>query len=342
VIFIDLRDREGLLQVVVDPDTADRLCRAEHLGREFCLRVTGKVRRRPAGTANANLASGQVELLTQELEILNPSATPPFALDEDVGEEIRLKYRYIDLRRDVMQQRLRLRHSVTRSMRGFLDGHGFVDLETPMLTKATPEGARDYLVPSRTQAGKFFALPQSPQIFKQLLMMSGFDRYYQVVRCFRDEDLRADRQPEFTQLDIETSFLTQEQIMGLMEGLIRSIFAEVLKRQPARPVPAADLCRGHAPLRLRQAGPAHPARARGRGRPGARLRVQGVRRSGRRPRGSRRGAARTAGGELSAQADRRLHGLCRPLWRAWARLHQGERRGRGSRRPAVADPEVPV
>jgi aspartyl-tRNA synthetase len=228
VIFIDLRDREGLLQVVVDPDTAAAFAIAEHLGREFCLRVTGKVRHRPAGTANANLASGQVEVLTQELEILNPSATPPFALEEDVGEEIRLKYRYIDLRRDVMQQRLRLRHSVTRSMRGFLDGHGFVDLETPMLTKATPEGARDYLVPSRTQAGKFFALPQSPQIFKQLLMMSGFDRYYQVVRCFRDEDLRADRQPEFTQLDIETSFLTQEQIMGLMEGLIRSIFAEVL------------------------------------------------------------------------------------------------------------------
>ncbi len=237
VIFIDLRDREGLLQIVVDPDTPAAFAAAEHLGREYCLRVTGRVRRRPAGTANANLASGQVELLTQELEILNPSATPPFALDEEVSEEVRLKYRYIDLRRDVMQQRLRLRHAVTRAMRNYLDGHGFVDLETPMLTKATPEGARDYLVPSRTQPGKFFALPQSPQIFKQLLMMGGFDRYYQIVRCFRDEDLRADRQPEFTQLDIETSFLTQEQIMGLMEGLVRTLFREVLKTELPDPFP---------------------------------------------------------------------------------------------------------
>ena len=237
VIFIDLRDREGLLQVVVDPDTPVAFEAAEKLGREYCLRVTGKVRHRPAGTANANLASGQVELLTRDLEILNPSATPPFALDEEVSEEVRLKYRYIDLRRDVMQQRLRLRHAVTRAMRNYLDGHGFVDLETPMLTKATPEGARDYLVPSRTQPGKFFALPQSPQIFKQLLMMSGFDRYYQIVRCFRDEDLRADRQPEFTQLDIETSFLTQEQIMGLMEGLVRTLFREVLKAELPDPFP---------------------------------------------------------------------------------------------------------
>jgi aspartyl-tRNA synthetase len=237
VIFIDLRDREGLLQVVVDPDTPVAFAAAEKLGREFCLRVTGRVRRRPAGTANPNLASGHVELLTQDLEILNPSATPPFALDEDVSEEVRLKYRYIDLRRDVMQQRLRQRHAITRAMRGYLDGHGFVDLETPMLTKATPEGARDYLVPSRTHPGKFFALPQSPQIFKQLLMMSGFDRYYQIVRCFRDEDLRADRQPEFTQLDIETSFLTQEQIMGLMEGLVRTLFREVLETDLPDPFP---------------------------------------------------------------------------------------------------------
>ncbi|MGA0706423.1 MAG: aspartate--tRNA ligase, partial [Steroidobacteraceae bacterium] len=237
VIFIDLRDREGLLQVVVDPDTAEAFARAEHLGREYCLRITGRVRRRPEGTANAQLASGQVELLAKALEILNESATPPFALDEDVGEEVRLRYRYLDLRREEMQRRLRLRHALTRAMRNYLDGNGFIDLETPMLTKATPEGARDYLVPSRTHPGKFFALPQSPQIFKQLLMMGGFDRYYQIVRCFRDEDLRADRQPEFTQLDIETSFLTQEEIMTLMEGLIREVFREVLGELLPDPFP---------------------------------------------------------------------------------------------------------
>jgi len=237
VIFVDLRDREGLLQVVVDPDTPDAFKAAEHLGREFCLRVTGRVRNRPAGTVNTNLRSGKVELLATELEVLNESATPPFALDEDVGEEVRLKYRYIDLRRDVMQKRLRLRHSITRAMRSYLDDAGFVDLETPMLTKATPEGARDYLVPSRVQPGKFFALPQSPQIFKQLLMMSGFDLYYQIVRCFRDEDLRADRQPEFTQLDIETSFLTQGEIMDLMEGLIRFVFKRVLDVDLPDPFP---------------------------------------------------------------------------------------------------------
>jgi len=237
VIFVDLRDRSGLLQVVFDPDTADAFKGAEHLGREYCIQVQGKVRPRPAGTANANLSSGQIELLAQKLVILNPSATPPFSLDEEVGEELRLKHRYIDLRRDVMQERLRRRHAITRAMREYLDGHHFVDIETPMLTKATPEGARDYLVPSRTHPGKYFALPQSPQIFKQLLMMSGFDRYYQIVRCFRDEDLRADRQPEFTQLDIETSFLTQEQVMALMEGLIRHVFSRVLRVQLPDPFP---------------------------------------------------------------------------------------------------------
>ncbi len=195
------------------------------------------MRRRPAGTANANLASGQVEVLARELVVLNASETPPFALDEEVGEEARLKYRYIDLRRDVMQRRLRLRHGITRAMREYLDDNGFVDLETPMLTKATPEGARDYLVPSRTQPGHFFALPQSPQIFKQLLMMSGFDRYYQIVRCFRDEDLRADRQPEFTQLDVETSFLTQAEIMELMEALIRFVFKRALGAELPQPFP---------------------------------------------------------------------------------------------------------
>ncbi len=201
------------------------------------MSVRGLVRARPAGTANANLASGQVEVIARELELLNRSEPLPFQLDETVNEEIRLKYRYIDLRREVMTQRLRLRHAVTRAMRSFLDEHGFVDLETPMLTKATPEGARDYLVPSRTHPGKFFALPQSPQIFKQLLMMSGFDRYYQIVRCFRDEDLRADRQPEFTQLDVETSFLKQDEIMALMEALMLHLFKAVMGVTIPGPLP---------------------------------------------------------------------------------------------------------
>jgi aspartyl-tRNA synthetase len=237
VIFVDLRDRSGLLQVVFDPDTAEAFKAAEHLGREYCIQVQGKIRPRPAGTVNPNLASGEVELLAKKLVVLNPSATPPFSLDEEVGEELRLKHRYIDLRRDLMQERLRRRHAITRAMREYLDDHHFVDIETPMLTKATPEGARDYLVPSRTHPGKFFALPQSPQIFKQLLMMGGFDRYYQIVRCFRDEDLRADRQPEFTQLDIETSFLEQTQVMALMEGLIRHVLSRVLKVQLPDPFP---------------------------------------------------------------------------------------------------------
>ena len=227
VIFIDLRDRDGLVQVVCDPDAPELFAVAESLRNEFVVSITGLVRARPAGTANANLASGKVEMLARHIELLNRSEPLPFQLDEQVSEEVRLKYRYLDLRRDVMANRLRQRHAITRAMRHYLDDAGFVDIETPMLTKATPEGARDYLVPSRTHAGKFFALPQSPQIFKQLLMVSGFDRYYQIVRCFRDEDLRADRQPDFTQLDIETSFLTQDEIMALMEGLIRHIFKTV-------------------------------------------------------------------------------------------------------------------
>jgi aspartyl-tRNA synthetase len=237
IIFVDLRDREGLLQVVFDPDAAEVFREAERLRNEFVIRVKGRVRERPSGTVNAHLASGRVELLAGELELLNRSEPLPFQLDEQVGEEVRLKYRYLDLRREVMSQRLRLRHRLTRAMRAFLDAHGFIDLETPMLTKATPEGARDYLVPSRTHPGKFFALPQSPQIFKQLLMIGGFDRYYQIVRCFRDEDLRADRQPEFTQLDIETSFLTQPQIMELMEALTRHFFQEVLGEALPDPFP---------------------------------------------------------------------------------------------------------
>ena len=227
VIFIDLRDRDGLVQVVCDPDAPELFTIAESLRNEFVVSITGLVRARPAGTANANLASGKVEMLARRIDLLNRSEPLPFQLDEQVSEEVRLKYRYLDLRRDVMAKRLRQRHAITRSMRQYLDDAGFVDIETPMLTKATPEGARDYLVPSRTHAGKFFALPQSPQIFKQLLMVAGFDRYYQIVRCFRDEDLRADRQPDFTQLDIETSFLNQDEIMAIMEGLIRHIFKTV-------------------------------------------------------------------------------------------------------------------
>jgi aspartyl-tRNA synthetase len=237
VIFIDLRDREGLVQIVCDPDAPALFAEAEKLRNEFVVRITGLVRARPAGTVNANLASGKIEILAREIELLNRSEPLPFQLDENVSEEVRLKYRYLDLRRDVMAQRLRLRHKVTRAMRAYLDDAGFIDVETPMLTKATPEGARDYLVPSRTHSGKFFALPQSPQIFKQLLMIAGFDRYYQIVRCFRDEDLRADRQPDFTQLDIETSFLSQEDIMQLMEGLIRHIFKVAVGVELPNPFP---------------------------------------------------------------------------------------------------------
>ena len=237
VIFVDLRDRDGLLQIVFDPDAAGVFAEAERVRGEYVLSVTGLVRQRPAGTANANLASGQVEVLAASVTVLNRSEPLPFQLDETVREEVRLKYRYIDLRREVMHKRLMLRHEVTRAVRRYLDAHRFVDIETPMLTKATPEGARDYLVPSRTHPGKFFALPQSPQIFKQLLMISGFDRYYQIVRCFRDEDTRADRQPDFTQIDIETSFLSQDEIMSLMEGLVRTLFKEVLAVDLPDPFP---------------------------------------------------------------------------------------------------------
>jgi aspartyl-tRNA synthetase len=237
VIFVDLRDREGLVQVVCHPDAAALFADAEKLRNEFVVRVAGTVRARPSGTVNATLATGEVEIVASELAILNRSDPLPFQLDESVSEEVRLRYRYLDLRREVMSQRLRQRHAITRSMRAFLDAQGFIDVETPMLTKATPEGARDYLVPSRTHPGKFFALPQSPQIFKQLLMVSGFDRYYQIVRCFRDEDLRADRQPEFTQLDIETSFLSLQQVTELMEALVRQVFHDVLRQELPDPFP---------------------------------------------------------------------------------------------------------
>ncbi len=237
VIFVDLRDREGLVQIVCNPDASEVFAVAEKLRHEFVVRVTGSVRERPVGTVNAQLASGRIEIVATDVELLNRADPLPFQLDEQVSEEVRLRYRYLDLRREVMNRRLRQRHAITRAMRDYLDGHDFIDIETPMLTKATPEGARDYLVPSRTHAGKFFALPQSPQIFKQLLMIGGFERYYQIVRCFRDEDLRADRQPEFTQLDVETSFLSQEQIMVLMEGLVRELFHKVMKLSLPDPFP---------------------------------------------------------------------------------------------------------
>ncbi len=237
VIFVDLRDREGLLQVVFDPDRADIFAEAERIRGEYVLAVTGLVRERPEGTINENLPTGHVEVLAHELEVLNRAETPPFHHDEHANEELRLKYRYLDLRRDNMTANLRLRHRVTTAMRNYLDEAGFVDVETPMLTRATPEGARDYIVPSRTHPGRFFALPQSPQIFKQLLMMSGLDRYYQIVRCFRDEDLRADRQPEFTQLDIEMSFVDEETIMSTMEGLMQHVFREALDIDLPDPFP---------------------------------------------------------------------------------------------------------
>ncbi|WP_413616594.1 aspartate--tRNA ligase [Halomonas cupida] len=230
VIFLDLRDRDGVAQVVVDPDTAEAFANADRARSEYVLRIEGRVRLRPEGTQNPNMPTGMIEVLAKQVEVLNTAATPPFQLDEHgkVGEEVRLKHRYIDLRRPEMLDKLRLRSRISHSVRAFLEGEGFLDIETPVLTRATPEGARDYLVPSRTHAGSFFALPQSPQLFKQLLMVAGFDRYYQIAKCFRDEDLRADRQPEFTQIDIEASFVEEADIMGVTESMIRSLFKDVL------------------------------------------------------------------------------------------------------------------
>jgi aspartyl-tRNA synthetase len=231
VIFLDLRDQRGIVQVVYDPDTDEHFQRADRVRSEYVLKVTGRVRARSDATVNSAMCTGEIEVLGKELEILNTAATPPFQLDEytNVGEDVRLQYRYMDLRRQQMQDRLILRSRITSAVRGFLDGEGFLDIETPILTRATPEGARDYLVPSRTHPGQFFALPQSPQLFKQLLMVAGFDRYYQVAKCFRDEDLRADRQPEFTQIDIETAFLGEQEIMAITERMIRELFQAVLE-----------------------------------------------------------------------------------------------------------------
>ncbi len=238
VIFIDLRDREGIAQIVFDPDRAEPFAIADSVRNEFVIRITGKIRNRPEGTVNPDMPTGEVEILGHTIEILNKAKTPPFQLDdENVHDDVKLKYRYVDLRRPAMQNNLRLRSQVVKEMRDFLDDRGFLDIETPMLTKATPEGARDYLVPSRTHPGNFFALPQSPQLFKQLLMMSGMDRYYQIVRCFRDEDLRADRQPEFTQLDIETSFMNENEITGMMEEMIHSLFKKIMNIDLPSPFP---------------------------------------------------------------------------------------------------------
>jgi len=238
VIFIDLRDREGLVQVVCDPDTPQTFAIADRLRSEYVVKVQGRVRPRPQGTVNPNLKTGEVEVLASTIEILNPALTPPFQLDEEnLNENVRLENRVIDLRRPAMQANLRLRYRVAMAVRRYLDSRGFIDIETPMLTKSTPEGARDYLVPSRVHAGEFFALPQSPQLFKQLLMVAGFDRYYQITKCFRDEDLRADRQPEFTQIDVETSFLGVDEITAIMEEMIRSVFAETMDVHLPDPFP---------------------------------------------------------------------------------------------------------
>ena len=238
VIFIDLRDREGLVQVVCDPDRPDMFRIAESVRNEFVLRLSGKIRRRPAGTENTSLVSGEIEVLCHDIEVLNASATPPFQIDDDnLSETTRLTHRVIDLRRPQMQKNLLLRYKVARAFRRFLDDNGFIDVETPMLTKSTPEGARDYLVPSRVHPGQFFALPQSPQLFKQLLMVAGYDRYYQITKCFRDEDLRADRQPEFTQVDIETSFMDEQAITGLIEELIRYVFKDAIAVDLPNPFP---------------------------------------------------------------------------------------------------------
>ena len=236
VIFLDLRDHTGIVQVVYDPDEPESFATADRVRNEYVLRATGRVRPRPEGMVNPDLATGEIEVLGATLEILNAAETPPFQLDEysTAGEDIRLRYRYLDLRRPEMQERLRLRARTTSHVRRYLEDAGYLEVETPTLTRATPEGARDYLVPSRTQPGSFFALPQSPQIFKQLLMMSGFDRYYQIARCYRDEDLRADRQPEFTQIDIEAAFVTESDVMALTEGMLRSLFDKVLRASPFR------------------------------------------------------------------------------------------------------------
>ena len=253
VIFVDLRDREGIVQVVFNPEAGENVHGEAHRIRsEFVLAIKGKVRKRPEGMENPALKTGEIEVIVSELEIMNESKTPPFSFDdEEISENVRLKYRYLDLRRPAIQKNLFLRSKLAAATRRYFEENGFIEVETPFLGKSTPEGARDYLVPSRISKGMFYALPQSPQIFKQLLMVSGFDRYYQIVKCFRDEDLRADRQPEFTQIDVEMSFITEEDIMNMMEGLMKAIFKACLDKDIALPLPQTDLCRRGKPLRQR-------------------------------------------------------------------------------------------
>ena len=333
VIFVDLRDREGYVQVVCDPDRPEMFKTAEGLRNEFCLQVKGLVRARPAGTVNDHLKSGKIEVLCHELNVLNPSVTPPFQLDdENLSETTRLLHRVLDLRRPYMQNNLMLRYRVTMEVRKFLDANGFIDIETPMLTKSTPEGARDYLVPSRVHDGMFFALPQSPQLFKQLLMVAGFDRYYQITKCFRDEDLRADRQPEFTQIDVETSFLTEEEIRTMFEGMIRSTFKNVIGvDMPAFPVMThADAMRlyGSDKPDLRVKLGVHRAHRRDEGR-----RLQGLLRARPTPRTAAWSRPARAGRRRDEpRRDRRLHRVREDLRRQGPGLDQGQRRGRRPRR----------
>ncbi len=330
LIFIDLRDREGLVQIVCNPEQAEMFKVAEAVRNEFCLRVTGVVTSRIDGTINNNLKSGKIEVVCSELEVLNPSVPVPFQLDDDnLSETTRLTHRVLDLRRPQMQNNLRLRYKVTMEVRKYLDALGFIDIETPMLTKSTPEGARDYLVPSRVNAGSFFALPQSPQLFKQLLMVANFDRYYQITKCFRDEDLRADRQPEFTQIDCETSFLTEQEIRDLFEDMIRVVFKNTLNIDLPNPFPVMDFAEAMGLY--------------GSDKPDMRVklaftdltevmkdgRIQGLQRRRQhegRPRG---GPARAARRQHAAFGNRRLHAICRHLRRQGPGLHQGQRESQG-------------
>ena len=316
---------------------------AEDVRNEFCLKIVGKVRARPAGTENANLTSGKIEVLCHELEVLNPSVTPPFQLDDDnLSETTRLTHRVLDLRRPAMQKNLKLRYRVAMEVRKFLDERGFIDVETPMLTKSTPEGARDYLVPSRVNEGQFFALPQSPQLFKQLLMVAGFDRYYQITKCFRDEDLRADRQPEFTQIDIETSFLTEEEIRSMFGGHDPQGLQDDDRGRPAG-LPGDEIRRGDAPLRLRQARPAGQARVHRTDRRDGRCRFQGLQLRRRLAKGGRVAALRIPEGRRDEpRRDRCLYRVRQDLRRQGPGVDQGQRPRQGPRRPAEPDRQEPA